>query len=168
MFLSFYYIECELFAVFIKILFDNWRLLNCFFRPSVPVKCPRGRRIWSPEGILMWTISAEQDMDFTIYRYKESILLDRKPFKGSYDVLYRPGYLKKMNNFSFEQGQNLKASLVHLYPYVPWRSPRIDCWGDCVCSICLKKRQANKTNAKGCKGWFGQKSQYHHTRIITL
>ena len=58
-------------------------------------------------------------MDFTILRYKQSILLDRKPFKGSYDVLYRPGYFKKMNNFSFEQGQNLKASFVHLYPYVP-------------------------------------------------
>ena len=51
------------------------------------------------------------------------------------------GTLKKMNNFSFEQGRNLKASFVHLYPYIPWRSPRIDCWGDCVCSICLKKRE---------------------------
>ena len=39
--------------VFIKILFDNWRR---FFRPSVPVKCPRGRGIWSPEWILVWGI----------------------------------------------------------------------------------------------------------------
>ena len=52
-FLSFYYIECELFAVFIKILFDNWRR---FFRPSVPVKCPQSRGIWSPKRILVWSI----------------------------------------------------------------------------------------------------------------
>ena len=41
-FLSFCYSECELFAVFIKILVDNFRRLR---RPSVifvPVKCPRG------------------------------------------------------------------------------------------------------------------------------
>ena len=52
--LSFCYIECELFAVFIKILFDNWRR---FCRPSViyvPVKCPRGGGIWSPEWTLVW------------------------------------------------------------------------------------------------------------------
>ena len=58
-FLSFCYIECQLFAVFVKILFDNWRR---FYRPSVvyaPVKCPRGGGIWTAfwpgsEGI--WTI----------------------------------------------------------------------------------------------------------------
>ena len=57
--LCLYYIECELIAVFIKILFDNWRHV---FRPSVihvPVKCPRSGGIWSPEwtflkGILAW------------------------------------------------------------------------------------------------------------------
>ena len=40
-FLSFCYIECELFAVFIKILFDN---RSCFYRSSViyvPVKRSR-------------------------------------------------------------------------------------------------------------------------------
>ena len=55
-FLSFCYIECELFAVFMKILFDNWRR---FCRPSViyvPVKCPRGGGIWSPEWTLVWGI----------------------------------------------------------------------------------------------------------------
>ena len=54
-FLSFCYIECELFAVFM-ILFDNWRR---FCRPSViyvPVKCPRGGGIWSPEWTLVWGI----------------------------------------------------------------------------------------------------------------
>ena len=54
--LSFCYIECELFAVFIKILFDNWRR---FCRPSViyvPVKCPRGGGIWLPEWTLVWGI----------------------------------------------------------------------------------------------------------------
>ena len=64
MFLSFYYIECELFAVFLKILFENCRR---FCRPSVihmPVKCPWGGGVWSPEwtlvclghlnGILAW------------------------------------------------------------------------------------------------------------------
>ena len=49
----FYYIEYELFAVFIKVSFNKWRR---FFRPSVPVKCPRGRGIWSPEWILVWGI----------------------------------------------------------------------------------------------------------------
>ena len=42
-------IECELFAVSLKILFDNWRR---FCRPSViyvPLKCPRGGGISSPE-----------------------------------------------------------------------------------------------------------------------
>ena len=55
-FLSFCYIECKLFAVFIKILFDNWRR---FCRPSViyvPVKCPQGGGIWSPEWTLVWGI----------------------------------------------------------------------------------------------------------------
>ena len=54
MFLSFCYIECELLAVFIKILFDNWRR---FCRPSliyVPVKCPQGGGIWSSEWTLVW------------------------------------------------------------------------------------------------------------------
>ena len=61
-----------------------------------------------------------------------------------------------MNNLSLKQSQNLKASFVHLNPNVPRRSPWIDCWGDCVCSICFKKKtRQNKTNAKGCiKGWF--------------
>ena len=52
--LSFCYIECELFAVFIKILFDNWRR---FCRPSViyvPVRCPQGGGIWLPEWTLVW------------------------------------------------------------------------------------------------------------------
>ena len=56
MFLSFCYIECNLFAVFINILFDNWRR---FCRPSViyvPVKCPQGGGIWSPERTLVWGI----------------------------------------------------------------------------------------------------------------
>ena len=47
---QFFYIECELFAAFIKILFDNWRR---FCRPSViyvPVKCPRGGGI----GMVFW------------------------------------------------------------------------------------------------------------------
>ena len=42
--------------MFIKILFDNWRR---FRRPSVifvPVKCPRGGAIWSPEWTLVWGI----------------------------------------------------------------------------------------------------------------
>ena len=55
-FLSFCYIECNLFAVFINILFDNWRR---FCRPSViyvPVKCPQGGGIWSPERTLVWGI----------------------------------------------------------------------------------------------------------------
>ena len=46
----------KLFAVFIKILFDNW---THFFCPSVihvPVKCPRGGGIWSPEWTLVWGI----------------------------------------------------------------------------------------------------------------
>ena len=54
--LCLYYIESELFAVFIKILFDNWRHV---FRPSVihvPVKCPRSGGIWSPEWTLVWGI----------------------------------------------------------------------------------------------------------------
>ena len=56
MFLSFYYIECELFAVFIKILFENWRH---FCRPSVihaPVKCSRGhlKCILAWKGVI-WT-----------------------------------------------------------------------------------------------------------------
>ena len=53
-FLSFYYIEWELFAVFVKILFENWR---CFCHPSVikgPVKCSWGGGIWSPEWTLEW------------------------------------------------------------------------------------------------------------------
>ena len=59
-FLSFCYIECELFAVFIKILFDNWRR---FCRPSViyvPVKCPRGGGIWLPE----WTLCGAFERHF--------------------------------------------------------------------------------------------------------
>ena len=54
--LSFYYIECELFAVFIKMLFNNWKH---FFHPSVihvPVKCPWDGGIWSPEWTLVWGI----------------------------------------------------------------------------------------------------------------
>ena len=54
--LCFCYIGCELFAVFIKILFDNWRR---FCLPSViyvPVKCFRGGGIWSPEWTLVWGI----------------------------------------------------------------------------------------------------------------
>ena len=46
-FLSFCYIECELFAVFIKILFDN---LMRFCRSCViyvSVKCPRGGNDWN-------------------------------------------------------------------------------------------------------------------------
>ena len=66
---------------------------------------------------------------------------------------------------SLKQGQNLKASFVHLYPNVPWRSPRIDCWGDCVCLICLKKRQ-HKTQLTGKVARDG--FHYHHTCIITL
>ena len=57
-FLSFCYIECNLFAVFINILCDNW---GRFCHPSViyvPVKCPQGGGIWSPERTLVlgiWT-----------------------------------------------------------------------------------------------------------------
>ena len=46
----------SVFVIFIKILFDNWRR---FRRPSVifvPVKCPRGGGIWSPEWTLVWGI----------------------------------------------------------------------------------------------------------------
>ena len=53
-FLSYYYIEWELFAVFLKILFENWRR---FCHPSViqgPVKCFWGGGIWSPEWTLQW------------------------------------------------------------------------------------------------------------------
>ena len=51
-FLSFCYIECELFALFIKILFDNWRRFCCLSVVYVPVKCPRGGGIWSA----VWTL----------------------------------------------------------------------------------------------------------------
>ena len=56
MFLSFCYIECKLFAVFIKIFFDNWRRFCSLSVIYVPVKCPRGGGIWSPEWTLLWGI----------------------------------------------------------------------------------------------------------------
>ena len=54
--LSFCNIESELFAVLIKILFDNWRRFCCPSVIYVSVKCPRGGGIWSPEWTLVWGI----------------------------------------------------------------------------------------------------------------
>ena len=51
-FLSFCYIECDLFAVFTKILFHNWRRFCCLSVVYVPVKCPWGGGIWWP----VWTL----------------------------------------------------------------------------------------------------------------
>ena len=56
-----------------------------------------------------------------------------------------------MNNFSFEQ-----ASFVYLY-LTSLEDPPGSTVGVTVFNLFEKKTRQNKTNAKGCKEWFGQK-----------